>query len=139
MKKLILSSILMLGSINTFALDCSVKTQSANGNYDQLVTNVVNVQDKDLIVVLRDGSVHRQKNIDIGSEALFTLNKNQFSTYEGSKIISFGTGSSNVIVTAKHISGTQTDFKSLSATAFASSSPYGILLDYTNKFMISCL
>lgn len=139
MKKLILNSILMLSSLNTFALDCSVITEGTNGDYDNLLTNVLNVQDKDLVFILKDGSIHRRSNIDIGSQKSFKLANSKINTLEGSRIISFGTGATNVILTAKHIAGTQAEFSSLSATAFASSSPYGVLLDYTNKFMISCL
>jgi hypothetical protein len=130
----------MFSSLNTFALDCSINTDSNNdGKYEEVVANVVNVQANDLIIVLKDGSVQRQKNVNIGSQKSFTLTNNKLKTFEGSRVVSFGTGTSNVIVTAKHISGTQAEFQSLSATAFSPSSPYGILLDYTIKFMITCL
>lgn len=139
MKKLILSTLISITSLNSYGLDCTVNTDLQNdGQYDDLVANVTNVQDQNMLIILKDGSVHRQENIEIGQDKNFSILNKTNKSFEGSRIISFGIGSSNVLVTAKHIPGSATDFQSLSATAFAPSSQYGILLDYTNKFMITC-
>jgi hypothetical protein len=130
----------MFFTLNTFALECVVYTDLNNdGQYDDLVTQVPNVVHQDMIIVLKDGTVHRQSSIDIGNNKFFTLNKFQLNIdLEGSRVIVFGKQTSNVIVSARHVSGTQTDFESLSATVFDPSSPYSALIDYQNILSINC-
>jgi hypothetical protein len=140
MKKLILGSLLTLFTFNSFALDCEISTdKSGDGNYDDLIKSVPNVTNKDMIFIFKDGSTHRQEGLDIGVKKFFTLDTSKINkSLDESKIIAFGTQGSTVVVTARHVAGTQQDFESLSAGAYDLNAPYGILIDYTIKLRIAC-
>jgi hypothetical protein len=141
MKKLILAGILTLATFNCFALDCEITTDSnGDGNYDQLVRSVPNVTNQDMVFIFKDGSSRRNQNIDIGNSKYFSIENTAINkSLDGSKIIAFGTQGSTVIVTARHVAGTLQDFESLSAGAYDSNAPFGVLIDYTTKLRITCV
>lgn len=136
-----LAAILTFTALNSFALDCEITTDSnGDGNYDVLVRSVPNVTNQDMVFIFKDGSSRRNQGIDIGSRKYFSI-ENQVSnkSLDGSKIVAFGTQGSTVVVTARHVAGTQQDFESLSAGAYDANAPFGVLIDYTTKLRITCV
>lgn len=138
----IMACFVLFASFNTQALDCKVKTDSnADGNFNKLVTNVKTVLDGDMVFILKNGSVHRQNNSQFKMQKIISPDNSELSPISGiagAKLLAFGTRTSNVVVTAKHVRGTTSDFESTSAVAYDFTSPFGILIDYKNNLSVTC-
>ena len=141
MKNLFLNLIVLLFSSTCFALDCTIQSDlNGDGNYNNLILRVPNVVNQEMVFVFKDGSTYRKNSEALLEEKFFSVNiEKGLNNMEGSRLIVFGTENSNIIVSARHVTGTQSDFESLSATAFDHGSSFGILVDYQNNFHITCL